>query len=203
MFKSLGLSLCALSIVFASSYAVAEDKPAEAAGHGKAEAPAGGKEAEGKKEPKKTEEEWPKVQAEVAALQAKIKQSEDTIKKLSEDKAKAPTETQKVEITKQMMTEHKALRDLAKEYEIKRNYFLYRFPERGSKEARKYQRIEVKPLEDMENQHSIESRVNQVMKTVRKQYGADEASKQKKESSKKDSKKSEEIDLTAPLILSK
>ncbi|MFP5518940.1 MAG: hypothetical protein ACLGGX_03500 [Bdellovibrionia bacterium] len=168
------------------------------------------KEAETKEEPAKEqagakvkEEEWPKVQAEVAALQAKIKQSEDAIKKLSEDKAKAPTEAQRVEISKTMIEEHKKMRELIKEYEVRRNYFLYRFPERGSKEAKRYQRIEAKPLEEIENQHTLGSKVEKTMKTVRKQYGSEEEKKAQVKKDKKKSTSPEEVDLTAPLILSK
>lgn len=191
------VSLMVASILTPKSYAN-EAPPAEA----KAE---GG--AEGKKEDAKkgAEEEWPKVQSEVQVLQAKVRQSEELIKKLSEDKQKAPDDASKAAIAQQMVAEYKILQQSLKDYEIKRNYLIYRFPEKGRKDARKYQRIELKPLEEMENQHTLESRINNVMRKVRKQYGEEpkEQGAGGKPGDSAEKKKLKDMDLTEPVILSK
>lgn len=147
--------------------------------------------------PEKKELEWPKVQAEVASLKAKIHQSEEAIKKFNEDRLKAKDEKVRAEIHQSMKDEHQNLKQLVKEYEERRNYFLYRFPEKGRTAAREYQRIEVKSLEEMENQHSLEARVTKAVKTMRGKFKV-EGSQQREE--KKDQNKT---DLSAPIIISK
>lgn len=143
------------------------------------------------------EEEWPKVQAEVAALKAKINQSEETIKKLNEDRLKTRDEEARAEIQKNIKTEYQNLKQIVKDYEERRNYFMYRFPEKGRTAAREYQRIELKSLDEIENQHSLEAKVSKAVKTMRGQFKSEAL---KKNQQKKDQKNS---DLSAPIILSK
>lgn len=165
-----------LTFLSATSYAKEEAKPAEPA--------------------KASGEDWTKVQAEVAALKAKIAQSEETLKKLNEDRLKAKDEQTRADLRQSMKTEHQNLKGLIKDYEERRNYFLYRFPEKGKTTAREYHRIELKSLEEIENQHTLESKVSKAVKTMRGQF----KSQLPKTKEKKDQKES---DLSAPIILSK
>lgn len=168
------------------------------------------KEGEGKGESKK--DEFAEAQAQVAALQAKVTASQETIHKLIEEKQTTKDPGKVGEIVKSLVNEHKSLQKNAEEYDQARSYLQYRFPEKGMKEKRNYERVEVKSLEEMENQQSLESRIKKTLGKVRKQYDAPEAtkkaetikaSKKKQAHGREKEKAPEGPSISDPVILTK
>ena len=151
-------------------------------------------------------DESAEVQAKVSALQAKIKASEETIDKLIEEKQKTTDQKQISEIIKNMVSEHKTMEKNVEEYEKARSYLQYRFPEKGLKGDRVYERIELKSLEEMENEMTLDAHVKKTLHKVRKQYAAPDAkpTKNEGESEKGKSKKAKEgPSISDPVILTK
>lgn len=160
-------------------------------------------EAEVTESQKKQMSEAVELQGKVQALQAKVRSKEETINKLIEEKNRAKDPEKVKEIIGLMFEEHKALSKMIEEYEQNRSLLRYRYPEKGYSGGRNYERMEVKPLDQMENQMSVEAKLKRNLKTVRSQYGEAEGGKDPK---KKKSGKKHEIgapSLTDPLVIQK
>lgn len=192
--------------LFQATIAFANDPPAD---HGAPKAEHGEKSEHGGDESgpevsesqKKQMSEANELQAKVAALQAKIKSKEETINKLIQDKNHTKNAATVKEIIAQMVTEHKEMSKMIEEYEQNRSLLRYRYPEKGYTGARTYERMEVKPLDQMENQMSVEAKLKRNLKTVRSQYkdASDKDSKKKKDQKKE----AEAPSLTEPIVLQK
>ncbi len=168
------------SFAFMPNETVASSKKAEG-GEGEKKAEGGEKKAEGEEKKaeggegeKKAEkkDEYAEVQAKVAALEAKIRASEEIIKKLVEEKHSEKDQKKISEIIKSLVAEHKTMQKNNEEYEQAKSYLRYRFPEKGLKGEREYERIEVKSLEEIENELTLESKLKKTLGKVRKQYVA-------------------------------
>lgn len=157
------------------------------------------------KEVKSAEESFSVVQARVQGLEAKIHSSEAEIKKLIEEKQRT-TDPQKLnEIIRTMLTLHKDLANNIKEYDQQRTLLKYRYPEKGQTEKREYERIDLKSIEDMENQMSLGSTLKKTLKKVRLQYAAPDskgASKKSQEGVSQEPSKPQP-GLVDPVILKK
>lgn len=197
--SSLAINLFLLLILSVSSSAMAsggEDKPKE------------GVVAE--KEIKSDEESFTVVQARVLGLEAKVRSAEDGIKKLIEEKQRTQDPEKLNEIIRNMITLHKELENHAKEYDQQKALLNYRYPEKGQSEKRKYQRHEVKSIEEMEGQMSLSKSLQKTMSKVRIQYEMNEApSNSSQTKSQKGTQplnqieKNEKSDLLVPVILKK
>ena len=153
---------------------------------------------------KKQLNEASELQAKVQALQAKVKSKEEAIHKLIEDKEETNDPEKVKEIITQMVAEHKEMTSLAHEYEQQRSLLRYRYPEKSSKGGRTYERLEVKPLEQMESQMSIEAKLKRNLKTVHSQFGEQEkADHKKKAQDKKNQKGAQAPSLTEPIVIEK
>lgn len=119
------------------------------------------------------EESFMVIQARVAALEAKVRSGETEIGKLIAEKHHAKDPEKVNEIIRQMISVHKEIKQNAKEYDQQRALLKYRYPEKGMMEKREYERIEVKSLEEMENQISLSSSLKRTLKKVRSQYPSD------------------------------
>lgn len=142
-----------------------------------AEGKEGGGEGEGAPKEAAKKDEYAEYQGRVAALEAKIAASEDIIKRLLADKQSTKNQEQVSEIVKSLVAEHKTLQKNIEDYDQARSYLRYRFPEKGLKETRVYERIELKSLEEMESQLSLDARVKKTLVKVRKQYPGSETKK--------------------------
>ena len=163
---------------------------------------AGGAEGEVTEAQKKQLNEAQELQSKVQALQAKIKSKEDSINKLIQEKNHVKDAARVNEIISEMVTEHKEMSKMIVEYEQNRSLLRYRYPEKGYTGSRSYERMEVKPLDQMENQMSVEAKLKRNLKTVRSQFGepAENKNKKKKASQKKEA---QAPSLTEPIILQK
>ena len=170
-------------------------------GHGGGGAAAGA-EGDVTEAQKKQLNEAQELQSKVQALQAKIKSKEESINKLIQEKNHIKDAGRVNEIIAEMVTEHKEMSKMIVEYEQNRSLLRYRYPEKGFTGNRSYERMEVKPLDQMESQMSVEAKLKRNLKTVRSQFGepADNKNKKKKASQKKEA---EAPSLTEPIILQK
>lgn len=136
--------------------------------------------------------EWMDLNTSLQTLKTKIKMSEDAIEKLIDEKQKTKGEKQSAEIVKNLKLEYKVLKETTEEYEQKRNQLRYRFPEAGVTDEREYERLEVKSLEEMENELTLGGRLKKTFARVKKQYPKSAQEIQKKEKEEKKSHKSSE-----------
>jgi|GEM_PF-1145041 hypothetical protein len=186
------------ALVFANEPAHGEKKEEKAeGGHGEAAAPV--------EKPKG--DTYAQVAAKVAAAEAKVKSGQDEIKHLIEEKAKTHDPAKIDEIVKQMVTTHKTLQQNVKDYDQQRALLKYRYPEKGMVGEREYERIEVKSLQDMENEMSVSSSVKRTLNKVRLQYDTPADKKARLEKEKSEGEHKEILNptkaITDPVILKK
>lgn len=176
-----------------------EAKPAEAAAH-----PAG--------PPVKTaQQEWLEIQAKVQVLKAKIRSKDESVKKLIKEKMETKDPKKSHELVQLLQVEYKDLQSAIQDYDQQRSLLQYRYPEKGRFETKQYERIEIKELEDMEKELSLEGQINRAARKVRTQYKAHTPPVEPKGSSttlpaKKDPTVKEEKqgpDITEPVIITK
>lgn len=205
LFKYFYVALFVCSVLASTTYANSAPKEEAKAEGGKEAKEGEGKEGEGAKEEengsqKKQADEATELQTKVQALQAKVKAKDESIRHLIEEKNHTHDAAKVKEIIEQMVSEHKEMNKLVQEYEQSRSLLRYRYPEKGLKGGRTYERMEVKPLDQIENQMSIEAKLTQTLKTVERQYGAvptDPKTKSKKPD------KNAAPSLTEPIVIQK
>lgn len=121
--------------------------------------------AQAKKNP-----EWMDLNTQLQTLKSKIGMSEDLIQKLIDQKNSSTDQKQSAEVISNLVKEHRSMSKTIEEYEQKRNQLKYRFPEAGLNDEREYERIEVKSLQDMENEFTISGRLQKAYSKVKRQY---------------------------------
>ncbi len=160
-------SLFLFSVIFLTIYFqprnvwAGKEKPAE-------ESKGGEKNVEKKDLP-----EWVAIQTQVSALNARIEQKREAIARLIAEKHDLPASSPEIKsVIDQMVSEHKEMLKLTEEFQKKLTIFKFRYPEKGTKESRKYGSVEVKSLDQMEQELGIDGRLNRNSKKIRSQYGA-------------------------------
>lgn len=105
-------------------------------------------------------------------LESKYIQKRDAVNSSIIQKQKLPANSPEIKVVvDQMVLDYKDMRKLKEEYEKKLIIFKYRFPEKSLKQERKYGTLEVKSLEQMEQELGIDGRLNRNTKKIRSQYG--------------------------------
>ncbi|MEZ0392251.1 MAG: hypothetical protein ACAH59_08555 [Pseudobdellovibrionaceae bacterium] len=173
--------ILSLSLFSATSWANAEAAPAEdshaaPAGEGEGEKKeAGGGQAEAKAPALPG---WLSIENKIQELYSKINSKKSNITKLLEDKNKLSNNTAELKNTvKEIVKEHKELRALAEDYQKNIAILRYRFPERNADKDRKYQRVEIKSIDEMEQAMSVDGKLNRNLKRMRSQYKMEEKEK--------------------------
>ena len=122
----------------------------------------------------KSQPEWVEVEMKINAITSKMQLKKENLAKLVEEKHALPANSPKIKETVDAMVQtHKELESLTAEYNQQVTLYKYRFPERGAKEHRNYERTQLKPLDQMEKELSIDDRLHRNMKTIRSQYGVE------------------------------
>lgn len=146
---------------FGLNVAANEGAPAAAAGKGESKQPGDDKGLP----------EWVMIEAQIATLESKIGAKEESIKKIIEEKKKIADDSPKAkELVDTLISEHNEMKKYVSDYEKQRTLLKFRFPERGIKADRKYQRKEMKSLEAMEDEFSLEGKLNKNIRKMRKQF---------------------------------
>jgi hypothetical protein len=147
--KILFVGLC---LVFFEAYAQENNQPAQ------------------QQKPSNDQSEWLAVQAKLQVLKSKIRSKTDTVRKLINDKHATSDEKTAVGIVNSLKVEYRDLQIAIREYEEQRNLMNYRFPEKGRSESRTYERMEIKPLEQMETEFSLEGKVKKTVSRLKSAY---------------------------------
>jgi hypothetical protein len=201
------LILVMISLTFRSAPSFAgEEKPAAE----KAEPKAEGKEGEKKEGVSEADSmPWLAIEAKIQELAAKIESKKESINKMLEEKEKLKDNSSELkDKIKDIIAEHKALEKMADEYSSQINLLKYRYPERHAKRDRKYDRVDVKSIEDMEQALGIDGKLNRNMSRMRTAYDAQPPTKDKIKSTPQEkaapkSKKGETIEEQLPIIMQK
>lgn len=163
----------------ASLLVVASEESGQAGGSNKsggheAAAESGGEHGSGEKdsgEAKPKIAPWAETEAKLAELSAKVANKKSVIEQLIAEKNHlAPNSPQLKEVVQQIVKEHKSLKQLIEDYEKNRNILKYRFPERGNLEERKYQKLELKSVEELEKAIGVDGKLNRNMAKIKKVY---------------------------------
>lgn len=164
----------------------------------------GEKKEEAKAEEKKAVPEWVELQSRLSVLKAKVAGKEKAVSDLLAAKNAEKDPAKSVQIFNDLKREHSELGKAAEEYEQVRNVLRYRYPEKGMKEDRAYERVEVKSLEDLEKQAGLEGNLKRTIVQVRRQY-ADPSKKTSEEAAAelKPKKKDRGQSVIAPAVISK
>ena len=139
-------------------------------GGGEAPAAEGSKPAPAKKEEVSAQQEVLELQAKLQSLKTKIAAKKDILKKLVEEKQTSKDEKASFEVFNQMKTEYKDLQASIKDYDENLSLLNYRYPEKGLNKERKYERIEIKSLDEMESEFSLQGKIKKTMARVRQQF---------------------------------
>lgn len=116
--------------------------------------------------------EWVAVQANIAVLKGKIGSQEKNLKDLIKAKQTEKNPHKLAELITELKKQHRELQESVEAYEKEINNLKYRFPEVGLKEKEKYRRVEVKSLDQMENEMTLEGQIKRTTAKVRAQYAA-------------------------------
>ncbi len=110
------------------------------------------------------------LQARLMGLKTKITAKKDNLKKLVAEKQGLKDEKKSLEIFNEMKTEYKEMQISIKDYDEQIALLNYRYPEKGLNKERKYERIEIKSLDEMEKEFSLQGKIKKTMARVRQQF---------------------------------
>lgn len=131
--------------------------------------------------------EWMDVVSGLSSLKTKIKSKEDTIKEIIHHKNHAKTKTEAEALVGDLLREHKELTKLLEDYNQSAQLLKYRYPDVGITEKRKYEKLELKSLDDYEDAQTIEGQIKKTVSKVKTHYGVTEEKKPVGEVEKKPS----------------
>lgn len=154
--------------------------------------------------------EWEKMQTKLGAVKGRLDMQLSIIKRLIADKAQMTGKDLAIKMD-ELKKEHVNLQKIMDEHNSISMEFHTKFPERGIKESRVYKRIKPKSLRAYEQEYSMQERVNKLHEKILQQYSrADGELKIKNENiqpvqqvKKKDSKKSDQKEVTDEIIFKK
>jgi hypothetical protein len=157
-----------------------------------------------------SQQEVSDLQNRLTGLKTKIQSKRDNLKKMVEEKQNIKNDKLAVAKVNEMKVEYKELQGYVKEYDEQLAMLNYRYPEKGLNKERQYERIEIKSLDEMESEFSLEGKIKKTMARVRQQFpNKENPSKNKNDSNPETASKLPEkkdpsrTSVTDPLILSK
>jgi hypothetical protein len=153
----------------------------EAKGHGEsaehAESGEGGGHEGGSHGEAKALAPWVEIENKITELDAKIKAKNSNIQHLIEEKNHIDNNSPALQSTvKEIVKEHREMRELVEQYDKNVAMLKYRFPERNAKAGRTYDRIEVKSVEDMEKAIGVDGKLNRNLRKMRSQFKSEDKS---------------------------
>jgi|GEM_PF-2073453 len=129
--------------------------------------------AEGEK--KQGDPEWLELTNSIAMLEGRISQKRENLVHLIEEKRKLPENSPELkDVLAEMLKENRELQKSEEEWNKKIVILRFRYPERGLKGERHYEKLELKSLEQVERELGIEGRLNRNQDKLRRQYRAGE-----------------------------
>ncbi len=163
--------LIILFCILAVEISVAQEEEGAAAPAEGAKTAEGGKPASSVKNEKgSAQQEILDLQARLMGLKTKIKAKKDNLKKLVTEKQGLKDEKKSLEIFNEMKSEYKEMQVSIKDYDEQIALLHYRYPEKGLSKERKYERIELKTLDEMEKEFSLQGKIKKTLARVRQQF---------------------------------
>lgn len=194
------LSKIILTVFFAFSFAALAN---EGGGGEQSSAPAATPEKlpiEERQQQERTKE-WMDVVSSLSTLKAKIKSKEDTIKEIIHHKNSAKTKAEAEALVGELLREHKELTKLLEDYNQSAQLLKYRYPDVGITEKRKYQKMDLKTIDEYEDSQTIEGQIKRTVSKVKTHYGVKDEKKAEVDAAKKPSL--DNNNLAQPKILKK
>lgn len=122
-------------------------------------------------------QEWVDLLNQLNAAKAKMEAQKKVVDDLLLSKQHTVDPKKVQEIVKKLTEEHKKLNENIQEYESMRSKLRYRYPEKGVKELRVYERVEARTLNEYENSFSVDARLSQAVEVMRNKYKSKEKNK--------------------------
>lgn len=167
------ISILLTALVFFHAWSLSANEgppPAEGGGHG------GGAPAEGAPSAATTFEsgrqsmEWIELLAKLSAAKGKLDAQKALVMGLVSQKDGISKQDELKKHVDLIIEENKKLNKSIDEYESIKALLKYRFPERGIKELRKYERVEKQTIESIETEISTEGQLKKSLAKMRKQF---------------------------------
>jgi hypothetical protein len=115
-------------------------------------------------------EDYRNAYARVQSKLSQIHAMEDQINHLIDAKAHAHSAEQARNYTDEMASTHRQLQEIYKTYHQELTKLRYQFPDKGEDFQRKYPRLELKTLEEMERAYTLNSQLTRLQSKVRTIY---------------------------------
>lgn len=117
-------------------------------------------------------DDWIEISNRVMNLRTKVSMKRDNLRNLIEEKRTTKDPHRIAEIIKLMVEEHKAIQKDAAEYNQQSSILNFRYPEKAMAAGRrKYERIEIGNLNQIESQVTLEARIKNIVEKTKRQYG--------------------------------
>lgn len=113
--------------------------------------------------------EWEKIQLELSTVKGKLEAQTTLVKNLIEAKNSLKGEALDKKLD-ELKTEYAKLQKYTQEYNRMNQEYLTKFPERGTKVPRTYKRLKAKSLQALENEMTVQGRVNRLHSKILSQY---------------------------------
>ncbi len=151
--------------------------------------------------------DWVEVQKKLAELKGKLDSQSNVVEGLILARAQAPAK-EKVKRSEEIEVEHRKLQKLTEDYNQRSVEYETKYPEKGVKGVRTYQRLDTKSIDAMENDMTLDGRLSKLHNKVIHQYPHATKNKNSKKSVTKERKeKGEPVivekDVTDQIILQK
>lgn len=122
-------------------------------------------------------DDWIEISNRVMNLRTKVSMKRENLRNLIEEKRTSKDPHRIAEIIKLMVEEHKAIQKDAAEYNQQSSILNFRFPEKAiAAGRRKYERMEIGNLNQIENQVTLEARIKNIVEKTKRQYGKESTS---------------------------
>lgn len=122
--------------------------------------------------------EWEKIQLELGTRKGKLEAQITLVKNLIESKNSLKGEALDLKLG-ELKSEYQKLRKYTEDYNRMNQEYLTKFPERGTKVHRTYKRVKMKSLQALENEMTVQGRVNRLHSKILTQYPKSKAAAKK------------------------
>jgi hypothetical protein len=118
---------------------------------------------------------WVEVEAKISTLEGSVRGKKFNIERLLEEKEHLKANDPRMkQVVDELTKEHKEMRKASEDLEKQQTILRYRFPERGADPKRKYEKVEIKSLKEMETNIGLDGRLQRAFKRAQHQYGSEE-----------------------------
>lgn len=118
----------------------------------------------------KQDQSWEGIQTKLGAMKTKLDSQTALVKNLVAEKAALANSEDVAKKNDELKTQHQKLETLVVEYNKLNDEYLTKFPERGLKQKRIYQRVKLKTLDSFEDDYTLRGRLNKLHGKVLRQY---------------------------------